>query len=358
MSARFSSATRLLGALTIAGVVTAAAAADQEADPARSRVHQIKERFETTPDAADNVDSVAVAADEGWIVASTKGTHQLLVADAATGKLVRRVGAHGEAPGEFRRPNGIAIGGDLVFVVERDNARVQVLRLPDFEPLGFVGGDVLERPYGIALYSSAADVWELYVTDNFELPEAELAGNPRLAWRVKHFRVRVAGAELEAELVRSFGDLEGDGVLWKVESIAVDPGLRRLLVADEHEQHNALRVYDLEGRFSGANVGRGVVTSEPEGVVLWTCGSDGYWLSTDQHEHGTIFHVFERNTLEHLGAFTGAHTANTDGIALTQAEIRGFHGGAFYAVHDDQSLTAFDWRRIAKALGLERSCRR
>ena len=46
------------------------------------------------------------------------------------------MGSSGNAPGQLSRPNGIATVDDkYVFVVERDNHRVQMFALPDFQPL-------------------------------------------------------------------------------------------------------------------------------------------------------------------------------------------------------------------------------
>src|SRR3546814_8789109 len=77
------------------------------------------------------------------------------------------VGSKGDGPGEFLRPNGIAIYGNYVFVAERDNHRVQVLLLPDFTPLGTFGADQLRSPYGLWIHESAPAEYEVYVTDSF-----------------------------------------------------------------------------------------------------------------------------------------------------------------------------------------------
>ena len=47
---------------------------------------------------------------------------------------------------------------------------------------------------------------------------------------------------------------------------------------------------------------------------------------------------------------------HTDGIGLQQTQLAGFPDGAFYAVHDDQAVAAFDWRDIAAALSLPDGC--
>ena len=65
-----------------------------------------------------------------------------------------------------------------------------------------------------------------------------------------------------------------------------------------------------------------------------------------------MFHVFDRLSLEHLGAFTGQRTANTDGVWLDQTVDKRFPEGVFYAVDDDKAVAAFDWQAIAHALKL------
>jgi 3-phytase len=78
---------------------------------------------------------------------------------------------------------------------------------------------------------------------------------------------------------------------------------------------------------------------------------------TDQHEALTVFHLFDRVTFAHLGAFTGQTTANTDGITLTQTALPGLPAGALYAVHDDHGVGVLDWLDVAAAVGVQATCR-
>ncbi|MDA0346651.1 MAG: hypothetical protein O3C43_23700 [Verrucomicrobia bacterium] len=106
----------------------------------------VQESFFTERNEVDNVDSLAAwhgPNGEHWLILTAKGTHALLIYDAFTGAFIKRVGEQGQALGQFNRPNGISILGDKVFVVERDNQRVQVLTLPDFFQLGSFGSDHL-----------------------------------------------------------------------------------------------------------------------------------------------------------------------------------------------------------------------
>jgi 3-phytase len=117
-----------------------------------------------------------------------------------------------------------------------------------------------------------------------------------------------------------------------------------------------LKVYSFDGRFSGEIVGDGLFRVQPEGIALYECGDDGYWISTDQDLGTNVFHLFDRRTLAHVGAFQGATTQNTDGIWLARKPLPGFPAGALFAVHDDQAVAAFDWRDIAAALDLAQGC--
>jgi 3-phytase len=323
-------------------------------------VTPLSESWMTTRDTLDNIDSPAVwhgPDGEHWVLSTAKATDVLVVNDAATGAFVRRFGASGTQPGQMQRPNGIAIAANFAFVVERDNHRVQVFRLPGFQSLGTFGEKDLRLPYGIALYAEAADRFVVYVTDNYEMPDESVPPDSLLGERVRQYRVTVADAGLRVEPIRAFGDTGGPGALKVVESIAVDLPNRRLLIAEELERGSHIKVYSPEGKFTGQILGEGLFPHQAEGIILYACGDTaGYWLATDQDLTVNTFHVFDRATLRHLSSFRGDRTLNTDGIALTQRGFASFPSGAFYAVHNDGNVAAFSWVAIADALGLRKDC--
>jgi 3-phytase len=158
--------------------------------------------------------------------------------------------------------------------------------------------------------------------------------------------------------VRSFGETTGPGGLRVVESINGDPVNDRLLIAEEDPASGiVIKVYSFAGRFRNEVIGEGLFTTQPEGIALFECGAGGYWIATDQDVATNVFHLFDRRTLAHVGAFEGGLTRNTDGIGLSQLRFGRFRAGALFAVHDDQAVAAFDWRTIARTLGLPRRCR-
>lgn len=315
----------------------------------------VPEAFVTDAFVAADVDSMAVWLDEegrGELLTTAKATDELLVFDAANGQLLRRIGQSGNGLGEFRRPNGIAVEGNLALVVERDNRRLQVLSLPGDRPIGVFGDDVLRRPYGVAVFTNEAGWLEVYVTDNYLTPEGTAPPLEDLGQRVHHFRVRVADGGLDVEHVRAFSDTEGRGVLLLVESIAVDPTYDRLLVADEDSRVREIKIYTLDGRFTGQVISSDLFDYEPEGMALYACNSHGSWVVTDQDPEDNTFHVLDRRSLALLGSFQGQVTRRTDGIAIVQRTLGPLSGGALYASHGDAHVTATSWDRILESIGL------
>jgi 3-phytase len=328
---------------------------------AKARVQHavVSEVFVTPSTPAENLDSPASwRAPDGrrWLIASAKGTHQLAVFDGNSGERMRTIGGKGAAPGEFNRPNGVAVIDDLLLVVERDNHRVQLLALPTFEPLATFGQDVLREPYG--LWARALDGgYEVIVSDNYMSPANKDVPPPLadLGERFKRFRLERAGGRWQGKLVGSFGDTGEQGAVRIAESVFGDVANDRLMIAEEDVAVGTqLREYGLDGRYRGRNIGAGLFRAQAEGMALLQCADgSGYWIATDQFKDRSLFHVFDRRTLKHLGAFSGRVTANTDGVWLdTRGDAR-FPKGVFYALHDDQAVAAFDWRDIAKALRLK-----
>ncbi len=324
----------------------------------RDEVRRVEEVFLTHRAEGDNIDSPAVwhgVQGQHWLLATAKLTDVVVVYDAVSGAALQRVGGPGPGPGRFNRPNGLSVVDDLLLVVERDNKRVQVLRLPDFQPLGEIGAKILRRPYGVTAFGAGEDGYVLYITDNYTTAGGGIPPDKELGERVHKFRFSVEGGKVHSKHMGAFGDTSGAGVLRQVESICADPANHHLLIADEAQLD--IKIYTLDGHFTGKILGNGTFEYEPEGIALYRCGPDaGYWVTTDQDEHYNTFHIFNRTTLEHQGAFRGETMVDTDGVTLTQQAFGPFAGGAFFAVHDDGNVGAFSWASIAAALSLREDC--
>lgn len=323
----------------------------------------VTEAFITKMSPEDNVDSPASwTAPDGqtWLIATAKSTHRLLVYQGDSGELLRTVGEQGAAPGQFDRPNGVFVIDDLVLAVERDNRRVQVLRLPDFTPLGSFGESELKQPYGLWLRRSEGG-YEVIVSDAYMDASDEDTVPPldQLDRRFQRYRFALEGDALQARHLGSFGATDAAGAIRIPESLWGDETHDRLLISEEDEADGTrVKVYRLSDYgYAGTDLGLGLFGAQAEGIALYACADgSGWWLATDQFKDRSLFHVFDRVSLEHRGSFAGAAVANTDGIWLDQTVSERFPQGAFYAVHDDQGVAAFDWGDIASALALE-SCR-
>jgi 3-phytase len=320
---------------------------DDESDDPDAEDEVVREAF-LTPEMGDTTDTPTVwhGEDDHLLVVTDKEGDELFVFDATDGEYRERIGTEGGGRNEFRYPNEVDIVDDWAFIIERDNGRIQLLRMPEGESVGTFGEDELLAPYGCTIYPDAGG-YEIYVTDNYDADGPEEFGE-----RIKQYRVSVEESGVNAAFVGAFGATEEPGALEGVETIHADPEHDRLVIADEGDR--MIKLYDLGGEFHGT------VTSvfdeglfdrgrDPEGIALYRDGSEGYWLFTEQADPN-VFYVVDRESLEYVTRFSGETTANTDGVWLIQEPFGPFSSGAFYADDDDSRVAAFDLAAIEREI--------
>lgn len=326
----------------------------------------VKEAWISVAAPEDNVDSPASWLQDGklMVVATAKSTDQLIVYDGDTGARLRTIGGAGKALGQLNRPNGIAtIDDKYAFVVERDNHRVQMFALPRnsdgvFKPLLVFADADLVQPYGLWV-RKRGEGYEVIVSDNYMAGEDANGDDivPPLAELGKRFRryeVNQRNGKWAAVAAGHFGDITAAGAIRVAESVFGDEANNRLLIAEEDiPTGTRLREYTLDGKYAGRDVGAGNYRAQAEGIGLMRCkDGSGWWVASDQFDDRTVFHLFDRRSLEHAGSFVGDVTGLTDGVWLDERGDARFPQGAFYASHLDVAVSAFDWRDIAAALKL------
>ncbi len=321
----------------------------------------VKEAWISAAAPEDNVDSPASWLQDGklMVAATAKSIDRLIVYDGDSGRRLRTVGGSGGALGQLSRPNGIAtIDDKYVFVVERDNHRVQMFALPDFRPLLVFADADLVQPYGLWV-RKRGEGYETIVSDNYMAGEDADGDDivPPLAELGKRFRryqVRQDNGKWMATAAGHFGDTGAAGAIRVTESVFGDEANDRLLIAEEDiATGTRLREYTLDGKYAGRDVGAGHYKAQAEGIALMRCkDGSGWWVASDQFDDRTVFHLFDRRTLGHAGSFVGNVTGLTDGVWLDERGDARFPQGVFYASHLDVAVSAFDWRDIAAALKL------
>ena len=320
-----------------------------------SKSVKVPEVYQTQRNEQDNIDSPTIwhgPDNQHWLIATAKEGNVLVVHDARNGRFLQRFGELGSGPGQFSRPNGVFVIDDLVLVVERDNHRIQVLHLPDFNHIGFIGDSLLIKPYGLYVYK-IDHKYSMYVTDNYETEDEQVPPNQDLGRRIHQYEFSIENNQLYWTLARRFGETEGKGVLRIVESLWGDVDNNRLLIAEEDETQSSVKVYDLEGRFTNMVFGRSIFEHQVEGIALYAINGDqGHWIIADQSHTDNQFHIFARTSFEYVTTFKGPKTTNTDGIWLTTQSFGDFEQGAFFAVHNDGNVSAFDWGEVMESTGI------
>lgn len=359
-----------MGVATMVTVIVAASSQAQVASAPAGELRRVPQAWASTGVAYDNTDSLVacVLPDRRVaVLATSKEGNRVHVFDASTGKHLADFGRKGSGEGELRRPNGIAVAkfvregeedtlarskrdqhaaGDepaaVALVVERDNHRVQAFRIGSWKPIGIFGARELRRPYGLALSRQESGTY-LYVTQVDASPDKT----------VLVFRLTCDADTLRGTFVRHLGNASGDGAILTPESILVDDELDRVLVCEEEKGRKGVRVYTREGRFTGTVFGD-EVQGDPEGLVILPSGQaesapggQGVIILTDQQNEITLWRCYDRRSFRPMGVFTGSpHIAATDGICLYPAAFPNFPRGAFFAVHDDREIRAYDVARI------------
>ena len=357
----------------VADPASAAAQADPQREPDEYEEddvllsqHQVphvvvKEAFITAATPEENIDSPASWLQDGklMLVATAKASDQLVVYDGDSGQRLRTVAGPGAGLGQLSRPNGIATIDDrFAFVVERDNHRVQMFSLPDFTPLLAFGQQQLQQPYGLWVRPLDGG-YDVLVSDAYMAGEDARGDDivpplEQLDHRFQRYQVRQADGQWAATATGAFGDTSAAGAIRVPESLFGDADNNRLLVAEEDVPTGTrLREYDLQGKYLGRDVGAGNYVAQAEGIALMRCGDgSGWWIASDQFADRTVFHLFDRRSLAHVGSFAGEATGLTDGVWLDERGDARFPQGAFFASHLDQGVAAFDWRDIVTALEL------
>lgn len=300
------------------------------------------------PDGSGELDSVALWVgpnpDASLLFVTDKTKNRLEVHSPVSNTFLGILGGTGAEPGKFKRPNSVLVAHgvpslasgpqDLLFVVERDNARVSYFLLPFMFYLGSFGTGTLDSPMGIAQHWDNGQL-SLWITDVGPSPQ-----------RVYVYDIVAVPHGFSGVLDFSFAP--GGGAT--LESIAVDPVAQRVLVCDEGSNADIM-VFDLQGRFI-RRFGAGRFVNDPEGIALFDLGDGhGYWVVSDQNATPVEFEVFDRKSLSWITSFSGP-TEGTDGVVLTQEPLANLPGGSFYAVHLDRSVHAYHWADIAAATRL------
>jgi 3-phytase len=173
----------------------------------------VAESFLTPLTPLHNIDSPAswLSPDGSiWLIATAKATDKLVVYDGETGLLRKAIGGKGAKLGQFSRPNGIFVIDNLVFVVERDNRRVQVLSLPELRPLGAFGSSQLVSPYGLWV-DKKQQGYDVLVSDAYMNGDT-VPPLSQLDRRFKRYHLNLMNG-FQAEHVADFGNTDLDGAI-------------------------------------------------------------------------------------------------------------------------------------------------
>tara|TARA_B100001250_G_scaffold71958_1_gene58354 strand:- start:2300 stop:3265 length:966 start_codon:yes stop_codon:yes gene_type:complete len=268
------------------------------------------------------IDSIGFLFRKHVIIVTGKDANQLYVYNAMNGELQKTINR------ENAYPNGVTtVNDELVLITERDMRHVAVFNASmDF--IGTFGSEVLRQPYGITNYKQEDGSYKIFVTDSYDYNQPHQ--DRIISWELEYDGDKFSVSE---------HSVFGEYTLYQVESIMVDSHYRRLLVADEMEEHYKIAVLDLDtGEHINSTLEDFNFTEDPEGIALVSKGDNtGYWICTEQSKEDNRFHLFDRESLEYIDSLYLEDIEYTDGIATAY-----MHGNWYlYASDNDHRVGAF-----------------
>jgi hypothetical protein len=236
------------------------------------------------------------AGERPWLLAAAAASHRLILFDAASGGLLRELGSAGERPGQFREPVAVGVAGDLAFVAERGNGRVQMLRLPGLSTVGFLGaGELTEAAAMVVRVGPGGEVGVVVAEGSGALPR-----------RLVRFVV------------------VGDGTVLA------------------------------QGNDAATGIVQAAALAGAAGAGAAPCGGGGPWWVTPGEE---VLFVHDGGT-SWTGRFRLAEPAPAGAVAVagTALPLPGLPEGALYALGSDGSIRAVDPRDLRQALAAAAGC--
>ena len=260
-----------------------------------------------------NLDSLAVYKES--LLVTAKASDEILLYGKTNLKLLSAIERESGT-----KPNGISIANELLFYTEAEAKKLQIVSLKDF-PRKFTIArsiEVSHSPYGVDAIHLTGGEYLVCVACKVSDCEGEV-----LAYVLRG---------TDALLVDNF-EVRGC-----VESVKIDKKWKRLYVADETNRKVLALDLNSDYEFTFESELFSGFANDPEGIDFY----GNYLVCTDQgNTAGTnLFHVFRRNTMEHVGRFRGWSTKNTDGVAFDRKT------GMLYAIDNDSRVIAFNFKEI------------
>jgi 3-phytase len=229
----------------------------------------------------DDINSIAIINDKIYVTA--KRTHTINIYNEIDGN------KHGTLGNKetFNRPNGIFALNNYLFIVERDNKRLQIIDVNNNKVIALL--TIFKEPYGIYVDEDETN-YNIYITDN----------KTKYLYKIIYDK---SFNNYQINILYKFNQTV------ELESVIVDKEYNRIIVSDE--ANKLLYILNLNGTFV-EYFGEDLFESEPEGMAQYK----EYYIFTDQSMENNLFHFINRSNLTYSFSLHVNDVSNTDGIYI------------------------------------------
>jgi 3-phytase len=253
----------------------------------------------------------------------------------------------------IKRPNNVDVGygfrindsttTDILVFTEREAQQIRIFSIPEMQPIDGGGFKVFEDeeneenklPMGVAIYTSPIDSSFYAIVGRKKGP---------LKGYLHQYRLVAENAQIQATLVRKFGDFSGKK---EIEAIAVDAEMGFVYYADEG---HCIRKYYAEPSLGSEEIacfGGAYFKADIEGIAIAKMANqEGYLLVSDQQKGQ--FNLFDRKTNAFVKA-VNLSTIETDGCEVVSIPLNDtFNSGLFVAMNNNKNFYFYDLAKILK----------
>lgn len=203
-----------------------------------------------------------------WLLATDSVADKIHIYQANDATFLKSFGTSGAHPFELSEPNYLTLIDNIVFIGEQKNHRIQIVLLPEFTFLGFLGDNILKSPSSITAIQLTPKEYLIYILDQESATE-------NTTYYLHQFHLQWKEQSLVSEWIDK-KKLERPPFF-----IAADSQNQQLIIAQKESEKKStgiLEIYSLQNEhlfsmpFTSSKGQTGAVTLVP------TSDNHGYWI--------------------------------------------------------------------------------
>ena len=232
---------------------------------------------------------------EYWLFVLSEDSNKIFILNALTGKYIKSLGSPGDKVGQFDLPKDILIYENYIFVLEKNNHRIQIFTLPDLKFISFIGEVELTNPTcleSVKLRKDKKNFCCLLVGDNLDNKPSRNKCYFKFIFELNEVNI------YDLEIKRN--EPKNNSKLGYIESIKYDGLNDNLYIIDKLSKDIKIFNFNDEFKFT---IFKNFFKGDPSQIQQ----INGYTIVGDFSRLENFFHIFDNN-FKYINSFVSDFT--------------------------------------------------